>query len=47
MLAQRISSVNSISALCEETGADVAEVSQASSLQQVLQALAGKPAVIH
>jgi hypothetical protein len=27
MLAQRISSVNSISALCEETGADVAEVS--------------------
>jgi UDPglucose 6-dehydrogenase len=27
MLAQRISSINSISALCEETGADVAEVS--------------------
>lgn len=26
MLAQRISSMNSISALCEETGADVAEV---------------------
>lgn len=26
MLAQRISSINSISALCEETGADVAEV---------------------
>lgn len=28
MLAQRISSINSISALCEETGADVAEVSR-------------------
>jgi hypothetical protein len=26
MLAQRISSINSISAICEETGADVAEV---------------------
>lgn len=26
MLAQRISSINAISALCEETGADVAEV---------------------
>jgi UDP-glucose 6-dehydrogenase len=26
MLAQRISSMNSISALCEETGADVSEV---------------------
>lgn len=29
MLAQRISSVNSISALCEETGADVSEVRHA------------------
>jgi UDPglucose 6-dehydrogenase len=28
MLAQRISSINSISALCEETGADVAEVAR-------------------
>ena len=28
-LAQRISSINSISALCEETGADIEEVSQA------------------
>lgn len=28
-LAQRISSINSISALCEETGADVSEVSKA------------------
>ena len=28
-LAQRVSSINSISALCEETGADVAEVSHA------------------
>lgn len=28
MLAQRISSVNSISALCEKTGADIAEVSK-------------------
>ncbi len=29
MLAQRISSVNSISALCEKTGADISEVSRA------------------
>ena len=28
-LAQRISSINSISALCEETGADVREVARA------------------
>ena len=28
-LAQRISSINSISALCEETGADIKEVSRA------------------
>ena len=28
-LAQRISSINSISALCEATGADVSEVSRA------------------
>ena len=32
MLAQRISSINSISALCERTGADVAEVSHAVSM---------------
>ena len=32
MLAQRISSINSISALCERTGADVAEVSRAISM---------------
>ncbi len=29
MLAQRISSINSLSALCEETGAEISEVSQA------------------
>ena len=29
MLAQRISSINSISALCEETGADIEEVAKA------------------
>ena len=29
MLAQRISSVNSLSALCEKTGADIEEVSNA------------------
>jgi len=28
-LAQRISSINSISALCETTGADIGEVSKA------------------
>ena len=32
MLAQRISSINSISALCESTGADVSEVSRAISM---------------
>ncbi len=32
MLAQRISSINSISALCERTGADVSEVSHAVSM---------------
>ncbi len=32
MLAQRVSSVNSLSALCEETGADIAEVSNAMGL---------------
>lgn len=30
MLAQRISSINSISALCEETGADVSQVGASS-----------------
>ena len=34
MLAQRISSVNSISALCEKTGADIAEVSHAVGLDK-------------
>ena len=29
MLAQRISSINSLSALCEKTGADIEEVSNA------------------
>ena len=29
MLAQRISSINSLSALCEKTGADIDEVSKA------------------
>ena len=32
-LAQRISSINSISALCEATGADVREVSRAIGLE--------------
>ena len=35
-LAQRISSINSISALCEETGADIREVSRAMDLILVL-----------
>ena len=34
MLAQRISSINSISALCEKTGADIAEVSHAVGLDK-------------
>ena len=34
MLAQRISSVNSISALCEKTGADISEVSHAIGLDK-------------
>ena len=34
MLAQRISSVNSISALCEKTGADVQEVSRAVGMDK-------------
>ena len=33
-LAQRISSINSISALCEATGADVEEVATAIGLDQ-------------
>ena len=34
MLAQRISSINSISALCEKTGADISEVSHAVGLDK-------------
>ena len=34
MLAQRISSINSISAICEKTGADIEEVSQAVGLDK-------------
>ena len=34
MLAQRISSINSISALCEKTGADIGEVSHAVGLDK-------------
>lgn len=34
MLAQRISSINSISAICEATGADVSEVAKAIGLDQ-------------
>ncbi len=34
MLAQRISSINSITALCEKTGADIAEVSHAIGMDQ-------------
>ena len=30
MLAQRISSINSLSAFCEKTGADIIEVSRAT-----------------
>lgn len=33
-LAQRISSINSISALCEATGADVEEVAKAIGMDQ-------------
>merc|ERR1719424_1848943 len=33
-LAQRISSINSISALCETTGADVSEVSRAMGMDK-------------
>ena len=33
-LAQRISSINSISALCEATGADVEEVARAIGMDQ-------------
>lgn len=32
MLAQRISSINSLSAVCEATGADVSEVARAVGL---------------
>lgn len=32
MLAQRISSINSLSAVCESTGADVSEVARAIGL---------------
>lgn len=34
MLAQRISSINSITALCEKTGADISEVSHAIGMDQ-------------
>ncbi len=34
MLAQRISSINSITALCEKTGADISEVSQAIGMDK-------------
>ncbi len=34
MLAQRISSINSITALCEKTGADISEVSKAIGMDQ-------------
>ena len=32
MLAQRISSINSISAICEQTGADIADIANAIGL---------------
>ena len=34
MLAQRISSVNSLSALCEKTGADIDDLSKAMGMDQ-------------
>ena len=34
MLAQRISSVNSLSALCEKTGASIEEVSKAIGMDR-------------
>ena len=34
MLAQRISSINSLSALCEKTGADITELSKAIGMDQ-------------
>lgn len=43
MLAQRISSINSISALCEETGADVAEVSTAAAGRAAVVQCCGMP----
>lgn len=47
MLAQRISSINSLSAVCEATGADVSEVARAVGLDsrigsKFLQASIGK-----
>lgn len=47
MLAQRISSINSLSAVCEATGADVSEVARAIGLDsrigsKFLQASIGK-----
>ncbi len=45
MLAQRISSMNSLSALCEKTGADVSEVSRAVGMDSRLGAKFLKPGV--
>lgn len=47
MLAQRISSINSLSAVCESTGADITEVARAVGLDsrigpKFLQASIGK-----
>lgn len=47
MLAQRISSINSLSAVCEATGADISEVAKAVGLDsrigsKFLQASVGK-----
>ena len=36
MLAQRISSINSVSALCEKTGADIAEIARAVGMDHRL-----------
>lgn len=51
MLAQRISSINSLSAVCEATGADVSEVAKAVGLDsrigsKFLQASVGKQTFI-
>lgn len=52
MLAQRVSSINSLSAVCEATGADVSEVARAVGLDsrigsKFLQASIGNYYFVH